>query len=371
MKYLDDLPITPGAPVLVRASLNVPIQHGAVLGSFRVRATIPTIRTLSEHGAKVIVIGHIGSKGNETLAPVASFLTHTFPKLSFVPTNTGSTVYDAVRNMDPGDIILLENLRRNRGEVHNDSTFTRELSYADFFVQDAFDACHRSHASIIGVPKLLPSYAGLLLEQEITHLNGALSPKSLSLVIFGGAKFSTKIPALKALLPLYDRVFVGGAILHDLLLSRGFCIGKSLTSGNIDAVSDVKDNQKILIPRDVVVIGKDGKAVRTLENIEDDDIILDAGPETLTMLEQEIMNAKTVLWNGPLGNYERGFDEGDKAIIRALAKSNTCSIVGGGDTVASIEDMNLEQAISFISTGGGAMLEFLAKRTLPGINALS
>jgi phosphoglycerate kinase len=302
---------------------------------------------------------------------VGEFLSHYLKNLSFVPQVTGVSVYEKVKALEPGGVLLLENLRRDAGEMNNDPAFAKTLaSYADYFVQDAFDVCHRMHTSLVGVPKILPSYAGLLLEREVEHLTKALSPVSPSLVIFGGAKFATKIPALHALLPLYDRVFVGGAVLHDLLLARGYEIGKSLSSHNKDAFQEMKDNPKIVIPEDVVVVGHEGRAVRKVDEVLKDDVILDAGPRTLLTLSKDVLAAKAVLWNGPLGNYERGFDAGDKTILSALVKSRAFSIVGGGDTVASIEHMDLENKLSFVSTGGGAMLEFLAKRTLPGIAAL-
>ena len=259
MHTVRDIPRLEHIPILVRAALNVPIKHGHVANDYRLRRALPTIRFLSERGARVILISHIEGadrQGTETLMPVAQALGKLLPHVSFFHETIGVRARDAVRNLLPGDILVLENLRRDRGERMNDSAFAHELAaLADVFVQDSFDTCHRAHASIIGVPKLLPSYAGLLLEEEVRELTKARTPKQTSLAVIGGAKFSTKEAVLDALLKTYGRVFVGGALAHDFLKASGREVGKSLVSGmNDDAVRNILRNPKLILPVDSLVI---------------------------------------------------------------------------------------------------------------------
>ena len=218
MRSVRDITVFENIPILVRAPLNVPIVHGKVTSNYRLQRSLSTIRYLCERGAKVVLISHIGGKGTETLAPVASALGELIRGVSFFPETTGEKVRTAIRDLVPGHILVLENLRRDKGEERNDPAFARELaSLADIFVQDSLDTCHRVHASIVGVPKLLPSYAGLLFEEEIKELSQALTPTRPSLAVIGGAKFSTKEEILTTLLTIYDQVFVGGALANDFL----------------------------------------------------------------------------------------------------------------------------------------------------------
>ncbi len=381
MRTIRDIPVFENIPILVRASLNVPIEHGKVVNEYRLQRALPTIRFLAERGARVVLISHIGEAGTETLEPVACALGKLIGGTSFFPETTGMRARSAVRNLAPGKILVLENLRRQRGERENDPAFARELAaLADVFVEDSFDTCHRPHASIIGIPKILPSYAGLTLEEEMRELSRALTPKHPALAVIGGAKFSTKEPVLMTLLEKYDQVFVGGALGNDFLKASGQEVGKSLIS-SADPVHIKKliANPKLVMPVDSLVISanKTGIAsergsarVATIEQVRPDEVILDEGPETSLLLSNFARKAKTILWNGPLGNYENGFIDATDALARAIAESSAHSIVGGGDTVASIESMELLARFSFVSTGGGAMLEFIAKGTLPGIIAL-
>ncbi|MFA7310016.1 MAG: phosphoglycerate kinase, partial [Candidatus Paceibacterota bacterium] len=247
---------------------------------------------------------------------------------------------------------------------------------ADVFVEDSFDVCHRAHASVVGVPEFLPSYAGLLVEEEVNELSKALFPKGPSLAIIGGAKFSTKEPVLKKLLVSYDRVYVGGALANDFAEAQGFPVGKSLVSRADRAeLKMLIANRKLALPLDYVVAlhGGDARAGRVADprDVAADEAILDNGPKSIAMLSERAQKAKTILWNGPLGNYENGFTEGTESLARAIAASSAHSIVGGGDTVAAIEKLGVSSRFSFISTGGGAMLDFLAKGTLPGIEPLN
>ena len=381
MRTLRDITVFQNIPILVRAALNVPIANGKVANDYRLRRAAPTIRFLAERGARVVLISHIGEQGTETLAPVAEALGNMLPNVSFFGETIGERARGAVRTLMPGHILVLENLRRNKGEQANDRTFARELAaLADIFVEDSFDTCHRSHASIVGVPELLPSYAGLLLEEEVRELRGALAPKSPSLAVIGGAKFSTKEAVLTALLKAYDQVFVGGALANDFFKAAGQEVGKSLVSQVGESVVALVSNPKLVLPVDSLVApfsmitAHAGVRVETriapVGQVRPEEIILDHGPGTSALLANLAHKSKTILWNGPLGNYENGFVDATDAFAQAIASSEAHSIVGGGDTVAAIEDLGLLPRFSFVSTGGGAMLDFLVQGTLPGIKIL-
>lgn len=378
MKSIRDLHDLTNVPVLVRAALNVPIAGGKVANTFRLRSALPTIEYLRSKHARVILIGHLGEKGTETLQPVCEALKEFVPRLSFCPVSTGADARAAVRNLQAGDVLMLENLRRNAGEVGNDPKFAAALAeLADVFVMDAFDVCHREHASVVGIPELLPSYAGLLVEEEVKHLTKALKPGAPSLAIIGGAKFSTKEPVLTKLLDTYSRVFVGGALANDFMRESGKGIGKSLISTDADerAIRTLLANPRLMLPLDEIVapMGAERSAGHTVEitAVPANEAILDDGQKTVDALAKLTKGAKTILWNGPLGNYEHGFVDATEGLAKAIAQSDAYSILGGGDTVAAVEKLGLTDRFSFISTGGGAMLDFLAKGTLPGLAALN
>ena len=271
---------------------------------------------------------------------------------------------------------MLENLRRHRGEVLNDPEFARELAtLADVFVEDSFDVCHRKHASVVGVPEFLPSYAGLLVEEEVQELTKALKPKKPALAIIGGAKFSTKEPVLVSLLKNYAHVLVGGALANDFIRAEGHSVGTSLVSDtDTKGIRKLLQVEELLVPRDVIVAPltatrEHGRAV-WVDHIPEGEAILDVGPDTITALIPFIMKAKTILWNGPLGRYENGFTEATKSLAKLIVASKAHSILGGGDTVTALDELGLTNKFSFVSTGGGAMLDFLAYGTLPGLEAL-
>ncbi|MFA5744636.1 MAG: phosphoglycerate kinase [Candidatus Paceibacterota bacterium] len=358
MRSVRDIQIFENVPIVVRAALNVPIKNGEVANDYRLRRALPTIKFLSERGAKVILISHIGEKGTETLAPVAQALGKLISGVSFSPETIGTDARAAIRSLAPGQIIVLENLRRHAGERENSRAFARELAaLGDIFVEDSFDTCHRMHASTVGVPEILPSYAGLLLEDEMRELSQALTPKCPSLAVIGGMKFSTKETVLTRLLTLYDHVFVGGALANTFLKVSGKNVGKSLVSDSDEAtIKKLIANSKLVLPIDSVI---------------KDEAILDIGPGSIALLADLAKKSKTILWNGPLGNYENGFSGATNAFAEAVTNSSAYSILGGGDTIAAIEGLGLLPKFSFVSTGGGAMLDFLAAGTLPGIEALN
>lgn len=381
MRTIRDIKVFENIPILVRAALNVPIENGRVVNDYRLRRAVPTITYLQERGAKVVLISHIGEQGTETLEPVVAALSGLVQGVSFFPETIGERARAAVRDLAPGQILVLENLRRDKGETRNEPAFAKELAaLADVFVEDSFDTCHRPHASIIGVPKLLPSYAGLLLEQEVEALSQALTPKHPAFAVIGGAKFNTKEDVLSTLLKVYDHVFVGGALADDFLKASGQEVGTSLVSdADEKAIKKLLANPKLVLPVDSIVIpstavgtmnARAEARIASLGQVRPGEVILDHGPGTITLLSNLAHKAKTILWNGPLGNYENGFIDATDSFARAVAASGAHSVVGGGDTVASIEGLGLLPRFSFVSTGGGAMLDFLAKGTLPGIDAL-
>jgi phosphoglycerate kinase len=376
MRTIHDIEVLENIPVLVRTSLNEPVVNGKVVNSFRLRKALPTIEYLRKKKARVVLIGHIGEKGTETLEPVYEAMKEFVPGLKFCPVTIGVDARAAVRELHPGDVLMLENLRRDKGETSNDKKFAAALAeLADVFVEDSFDVCHRAHASVVGVPELIPAYAGLLAEEEVRELSKALKPAHPAVAIIGGAKFSTKEPVLTKLLEVYDRVIVGGALGNDFVLAGGRSVGTSLVSGaDQKDIKNLLADRKLAAPIDALVatMGStraDAVAI-SVDQIPDDKAILDIGPKTTEFIEGLVASAKTVLWNGPLGNYENGFTDSTLAVAKAIAASSAHSIIGGGDTVAAVEELGAAARFSFISTGGGAMLDFLAKGTLPGLEVL-
>jgi phosphoglycerate kinase len=359
-----------GKYVILRSSLNLPIQDGVVQNEYRLLKALPTLRYLHEAGAKVIVIGHIGRKSEETLKPVFSALE------KHLPAQWGGVIGSAEcmerrALMNDGDILLLENTRQFEGEKTNDPTFSAQIAeLGELFVNDAFAAAHRSHASTVGVAALLPSYAGLTLLQEIQKLSAVAKPTSPSLFIIGGAKFDTKMPLVEKYLELYNHIFIGGALVNDVLKAKGCEVGVSLLSDTSLEGAAFLDNPKLLLPVDLVVDGPNGKRTCGLGEVAVDEAILDAGPQTVAMLREYINKAATILWNGPFGNYEGGYIEATEAVAKLIAQSDAQSVVGGGDTVAAIEKLGINDQFDHVSIGGGAMLEFLEKGTLPVLEVL-
>ncbi len=376
MRSVRDIKILEDIPVLVRASLNVEIADGKVTNAFRMKEALPTIEYLRSRRARIILIGHITGTGTETLRPVAEAMKQFIPDISFCPVHTGAEARAAVRGLMPGQVVMLENLRRSKGEGQNDSAFAHAVAeLADVFVQDCFDVLHREHASVVGIPQILPSYAGLLVEKEVAALTKALSPKAPSLAIVGGAKFSTKEPVLRKLLSLYTNVYVGGALGNDFVKARGYDVGKSLvSSADPKKIKEMAGNPRIVLSVDAHVAApgakRDESRIAAIDDVHPDEAILDDGPESVEKIAALLKSAKSVLWNGPLGNYENGFVDGTEGVARAIAASGAYATVGGGDTVAAIEKLGVAHKFAFISTAGGAMLEFLSKGTLPGLRAL-
>ena len=360
-----------GKVVLLRTSLNVPIVNGEVRDMFRLRQALPTIRFLQNAGAIIVLLGHIGRKPNETLRPVLRAL-QSLIEVEWIDSLDTPDLGTYLKAQAPGTIFLLENLRQYAGETDNDAEFTAKLAaLGDIYVNDAFANSHREHASMVGVPAYLPAYAGLQVATEVEALEAARTPQAPGLFILGGAKFETKLGLVEQYLKTYDHIFIGGALAHDVLLARGYSVGKSLVSDVSLANASFINSERLLLPVDVIVQTAGGE-IKTvpIDSVSADDTIMDCGPATLTMLQPHIAAAKTILWNGPLGNYEAGFRSGTEGLAVLLADSQAATYVGGGDTVAAIDSVGRNKDLTFISTGGGAMLSYLEAGTLPALKPL-
>lgn len=362
-----------GKRIIVRAGLDVPLdKSGEVADIFRVQQSVRTLRFLSEAGARVIVLSHIGRDPSETNEPVARALKREIP-IVYISDLVGVAAQNAIQTMKEGEIILLENLRRDPREALNDDGFARELArLGEVYVDDAFSVAHRAHASIVGIPLYLPSYAGILMQDEIRILSQARAPEHLSFAILGGAKFETKSPLIQVLLEKYDHLFVTGALANDVFKAKGFETGVSLISKELPA-SAVLTHPHFVSPVDVTVESLDKHvSVKKSNSILDTDKIVDIGPDSVALVAGLIASAKFILWNGPTGLYEDGFTHYTQAIAELIKKSGARVVIGGGDTIAAIEESGITFGANvFLSTGGGAMLEYLLNGTLPGIEALN
>jgi len=371
MRNIKQIKNLKGKTILLRVDFNLPIKDGKVEDDFRIKKALPTIKFLQKKNAKIILITHLG-KGGDSLALVSKVL-NKFIKVKFISDIVGNEAQQAVKDMKNGEVILLENLRNNSGEKECNKVFAANLAkMADIYVNEAFPVSHRKDTSIVLLPKILPSYAGLQLEEEVKNLSHAfLKPKHPFLFILGGAKFSTKIPLIKKYLKLADHVFVGGALATDFLKAQGYEVGQSLVDDTNYGIEKILKNKKLILPSDVVVRSGDVLVNKKVSEVKKDEIILDIGKESIENILPIIQKSKLILWNGPLGKYENGGGVSTKKILKLVAASKAESIIGGGDTVALISEMKVEKDFSFISTGGGATLEYLANGTLPGIKALN
>lgn len=363
-----------GKRVLLRSGLNVPIindcEVDCVENDFRIRKSLPTLEYLKKNGARTIIISHVWGDEILSMKPVYEHMKKSID-LQFAGDALAPETKDIVAKMQAGDIIMLENLRLHDGERQNDFNFANDLAQlGDIYVNDAFSVSHREHASIIGLPKLLPSYTGLLFEDEVKNLSVVLDPPRPFLFILGGAKFETKMPLIIKYLDRADNVFVGGALANDFFKAKGLNVGKSLVSNEDYGIDKVLDRPNLVLPKDVTVRNKDDIFVKDPEKVLDDDQILDIGVEAMNQLRDLINASKFILWNGPIGDYEKGFRDGTLDLANAIIASPARSVVGGGDTFAVISKLNLEEQFDFTSSAGGAMLEFIYSGTLPGIEAL-
>lgn len=375
MKCIDELKgdTLKGKRVFLRTILNLPTaSDGSVTDVFRLRQALPTLEYLVKNGAKVLVAGYFGRKG-ESMRPVAEALQKLAPdiKVYFFGTPFSEALREATE-LKEGECLVLENTRRDPGEEANDPKLAELFaSLADIYVGDSLPDFHRAYASNVGVAKLLPAYAGFLLRDEVKHIDEAREPQHPSLAILGGAKFETKAPLVQLLLEKYDNVFITGALANDVFKARGLPVGRSLISKELPS-ADILSNQRLLVPIDVTAEDEHGNAkVKKPEEVAADERIVDCGPDTVAMLAPTIAQSKFILWNGPTGIYEQGYNHYTGQIAQLAAGSHAKIVIGGGDTIAAIEAAGIKMGENaFLSTGGGAMLEYLLKGTLPGIEVL-
>ena len=392
-KTIKDIDVK-GKKVLVRVDFNVPLSKDnkeEIADDARIKAAIPTIDYLLENGACVILMSHLGRPKGEnnadfSLKPVANWLeNHYGEKFHFLASDVvvDDKVKDEVKSLNSGELALLENTRFVKGETKNDESFAKELaSLADIYVNDAFGTSHRAHSSNVGVASLLPSAVGLLIEKEIDIMGKALEdPEHPFVAILGGAKVSDKIGVIDNLINKVDTILIGGGMAYTFLKAQGKEIGKSLLEEDkmdlsLDLIKKAKaNNVEILLPIDAVIADEIKAGAETqivdIDNIPVDKEALDIGSKTAEMFAEKIKNAKTVVWNGPMGVFEiKEFSNGTNEVAKALADSSAITIVGGGDSALAIEMAGLKDKITHVSTGGGASLEFLEGKTLPGIAAI-
>jgi phosphoglycerate kinase len=352
----------------------------------RIREALPTMKNLIGRGARVIVASHLGRPGGKpnpaySLRPVAARLSDLLGQsIGFIPDTVGSTAELAVNQLKPGQVALLENLRYFPGEEKNDPVFAEQLGrLADLYVNDAFGTAHRAHASTVGITHFLPSVSGLLMQKELRALGEALeAPRQPLVAVIGGAKISSKIGVLQNLLPRVSSLLIGGGMANTFLKARGLEVGCSLVENDrIDLAKQIMASagSTLILPVDVVVARKAAPDTPTktvsVDQVPSDHMILDIGPRTAKRFREILQAAGTVIWNGPLGLTEIAeFAEGTRATARALADLSAVSVVGGGDLVAALDQLGVTDRLSHVSTGGGASLEFLEGRVLPGVAAL-
>ncbi|RAP33670.1 phosphoglycerate kinase [Candidatus Marinamargulisbacteria bacterium SCGC AG-439-L15] len=378
-----------GKRVFVRADLNVPLEQGRITDDTRIREALPTIAYLIEHGAKVVLASHLGRPKGQVvddfrLTPIQKRLSELLNKpVLKVDDCIGEAVSSHIQEMNDGDVVLLENIRFHPEEESNDESFAKGLAaFSDIYVLDAFGTAHRAHASTCGLAKELPAYAGLLVEKEVAFLAQIVeNPKKPFVAIIGGAKVSTKIGVLKYLLGLVDTLVIGGGMVFTFLKARGLEIGTSLVED--DKLEEARlflelaetSSTRVVFPQDQVVASAFDNEARTkivgIDHLPSDMMGLDIGPKTIQELQEIISHAQMVLWNGPLGVFEMSqFAKGTFAVAEMLATSSATTIIGGGDSVSAVRQSGVSDQVSHVSTGGGATLEFLEGKELPGLEVL-
>ena len=386
-KTVKDIEVK-GRRALVRCDFNVPLKYGVITDDIRIVSALPTIRYLMDGGAKVILMSHLGRPDGEpkkefTLAPVAARLSELLnTEVKFVSSDTvvDDRVREAAAELKDGQVMLLENVRFRKEETKNGADFAKELAQlGDFFVNEAFGTAHRAHASTAGVADYLPAVSGFLIEKEVEFLGNAVeNPKRPFVAIMGGAKVGDKIPVIENLLKKVDTLIIGGGMAYTFFKSQGLEIGTSiLDKDNVELAAELLKKAeaagvKMLLPVDCVC-GREFKndteyAVFDRDKIPADMMGLDIGPETAKLYRQAVAEAATVVWNGPMGVFEMpNFAKGTRAVAEALAESSAVTVIGGGDSAAAVEQFGLADKMTHISTGGGASLEFLEGKVLPGI----
>lgn len=389
-KTVKDIEVK-GRRALVRCDFNVPMQDGKITDDIRITSALPTIQYLTEHGAKVILMSHMGRPKGEakmefSLKPVADRLAELLGQdIQFisVPQVVDQQVIDAANQLEEGQILLLENVRFRKEETKNEAGFSKELAQlGDIFVNDAFGTAHRAHCSTAGVADYLPAVSGFLIEKEVKFLGEALEdPQRPFVAIMGGAKVGDKIPVIENLLKKVDTLVIGGGMSYTFFKAMGLEIGASiLDAESVELAGQLikraeEASVKLMLPVDVVCAKKFDNNSEAMtcdrESIPADKMGMDIGPKSIQNISEELAKAKTVVWNGPMGVFEMpNFAQGTKAVAESLANSGATTIIGGGDSAAAVEQFGYGDKMTHISTGGGASLEFLEGKTLPGIAVL-
>ena len=392
MKSIKDHENLSQKKILLRLDLNVPLKDGFITDETRINKILPIINFLIEKKAKIIIISHVGrpkGKVNKILSlkPICENLEKKIKKkIKLLNDNIFKLKKEDLFKNPLDQIVFLENIRFYKEEEENDKSFAKHLaSFADFYVNDAFSCSHRAHASVSKITEFLPSFAGLQLKTEINALNKVTAEiKKPITCIIGGSKISTKIGIIKNLIPKFDNIIIVGGMANNIISYKGNNIGKSIKEENcknaIKEIFEISENNscKLIFPEDVLVGKnmKDKSKVKELSEITDDDLILDIGPKTIEKIKDIIKTSKTILWNGPAGYFENpNFANGSYEVAKTIAKKNRdgsiYSVIGGGDTIALINQINLIQEFDFVSTAGGAFLEYLEGKDLPGIRALN
>lgn len=389
LKTLKQIKNLKNKRVLLRVDFNVPVKNKKVVDDTRIIAVLPTLQYLIKNKAKIILLTHLGRpKGvvvpELSVIPVADHLSFILKrKIQKLPASTGNKVEEAIKKLKSGEILFLENIQFEPGETNNDLKLAKTLaSYADYYISDNFAQAHRDYASISGIAKYLPSYAGLLLEKEIIGLNKVMEkPKKPFVVVLGGVKMETKIPVLKKLLPKANYILLGGGIASTCFWAKGYKVGKSLIDKDYkkEALALFK-NKKVILPVDFVVGDKEGKKVKVLSlaevrSLKSEVSIFDIGPATIRLYAGYIKKAQTLVWNGAMGYFEqKPYDIGTLSAARLVAsrsKGKAFGVIGGGETLQAMEAVKMTEFVDLTSTGGGAMLEFLSGKKLPGLKALT
>ena len=379
-----------GKKVIVRGEVNVPLQDGKVDDDFRIKKLLPTLQYLEDKGAIIILLAHIGRDEDSTLEPVADYLADHVSKMMFYQNffhvwghdkwnGNINTLQDDLAQAEPGDIFLLDNVRQTKAEKANDQNLARAIyELGDLYVHEAFPASHRKHMSTYGIPEMFHEeykFSGITFHMEHQTLTKALTPEHKSVFVLGGAKFETKLPLIESFLPIYDYIIVGGALVNNIYKVGGYEVGQSLveelTEEQNESLEFVLNHPKFILPEYVTCETVSGEtSTKHITEVSSTDKIYDIDPKSFENIADLITNAKTILWNGPLGYYEAGFDKGSKRLAELVGASESYSIAGGGDTIDAIYDAGQEDNFTFLSSAGGAMIDYLADGDLPGVNVL-
>lgn len=380
-----------GKLVFLRSDFNVPIKAGKIIEDYKITTALPTINFLLKSGARVVTATHLGDPGGKkvktlSVEPIAKKIEKLLKiKIKLETKITGTTVEKSKKNLKDGELLLLENLRFDKGEELNDPEFASELAkQIDIYVNNAFAVSHRAHASVAAIKKNAPSYAGLLLEQEVESLDKALHPKKPLVVIIGGAKIKTKLPIIEKFLPVADQILVGGGIANDFIKQLGYEVGQSLVSDDEKNAKKLQKlyqkfgNKKIILPLDFVVaqdnLGKKKVRVAKIDDVRANEYIFDLGPETVSFYARFIKKAETLVWNGPLGWFEhKDFRHATMAtalVFASRAGGKAFGVAGGGETVEALKLSKQFDQVDWVSTAGGAMLEYLSGAKLPGLEKI-